>query len=59
MGVIAQWQSPKWFTEGMAYSLSEDPRNNLGVKFEKYRTQFNEWYKSINSQNMWELSHQL
>ena len=61
MGVISQWQSPEWFKEGMAYSLSGDPRNKLelGDKLDNFRTKFNAWYKSINRENIWELSKQL
>ena len=29
LGVVRQWLLPKWFTEGMAYSLSGDPRPPL------------------------------
>lgn len=59
MGVISQWRSPEWFKEGMAYSLSKDPRAKLSFKLEKYRTRFNAWYKNIDAENIWELSHNL
>ncbi len=33
-----------WLIEGMAYSLSHDPRKELHEPFESYRNTFNEWY---------------
>ncbi|VAW48324.1 hypothetical protein MNBD_GAMMA03-2071, partial [hydrothermal vent metagenome] len=47
MGVITKWQSPAWFTEGMAYLLSQDPRKVLATPNQKYREKFAEWYKLI------------
>ena len=54
--VIHQWQAqtfgprrawlvfPKWFTEGMAYSLSEDPREVLPhPSVQHYRARFEAW----------------
>jgi hypothetical protein len=29
LGLIRAWRGPQWITEGMAYSLSEDPRRPL------------------------------
>jgi hypothetical protein len=34
-----------WLIEGMAYSLSNDPRSELHEPFESYRQQFNNWYR--------------
>lgn len=33
-----------WIIEGMAYSLSGDPRKRLADPFESYRSEFNNWY---------------
>jgi len=35
---------PAWFVEGMAYSLSDDPRHPIAQPWESYRTRFEEWY---------------
>ena len=45
--------TPTWFTEGMAYSLSEDPRRPLPQPLEGWRTQFERWYPSVPIQDLW------
>ncbi len=45
--------TPTWFIEGMAYSLSEDPHRPLPQPLEGWRTQFERWYPSVPSQNLW------
>lgn len=34
-----------WLIEGMAYALSNDPREVLHEPFESYRQRFSEWYR--------------
>jgi len=53
LGMINAWREPKWFMEGMAYSLSEDPRPKLSEPFELYRSKFNDWYKQVNKEQLW------
>ncbi|MDX8399780.1 MAG: hypothetical protein R8K20_05980 [Gallionellaceae bacterium] len=53
LGMIKAWREPKWFTEGMAYSLSEDLRPKLSEPFEQYRTQFKDWYKLVGKERLW------
>ena len=36
--------TPTWFIEGMAYSLSQDPRRPLPQPLEDWRAQFESWY---------------
>lgn len=49
--LIHQWQAaevgslkmlmlPEWFREGMAYALSDDPRNTLSEPWQSYRERF-------------------
>ncbi len=38
--------TPTWFIEGMAYSLSEDPRRPLPQPLEGWRSEFEQWYPS-------------
>lgn len=45
--------TPSWFIEGMAYSLSEDPRRPLPRPMEDWRTQFERWYPSASGQDFW------
>jgi hypothetical protein len=40
LGFIRAWRGPQWITEGMAYSLSEDPRRPLPAQLEAWRAQY-------------------
>ena len=54
LGILKVWfTSPKWFTEGMAYYLSEDPRSELAEPHESYRSQFASWYQHVGRDNLW------
>ena len=44
---------PVWFREGMAYSLSRDPRRPLVEPLEGYRSRFEAWYGSIGLARLW------
>jgi hypothetical protein len=59
MGIYKQWRSPNWFKEGMAYSLSQDPRADLGEPLQHYRSQFEEWYRSTDKRQIWETAKTL
>lgn len=53
LGNLALVTKPKWFIEGMAYSMSDDPRYPLASPFEQWRAQFNVWHASISSRDIW------
>lgn len=59
MGVYRQWRSPDWFKEGMAYSLSQDPRPDLGEPLQENRSKFEEWYRSTDKDRIWEVAGSL
>ena len=44
---------PVWFREGMAYSLSKDPRRPLVEPLEEYRSQFETWYEQVGPEQLW------
>jgi hypothetical protein len=44
---------PVWFREGMAYSLSEDPRRPLPPRLDGYRADFESWFKQMDRQRLW------
>lgn len=54
LGILKQWRSPPWFREGMAYSLSEDPRATLAESSQRHRSMFENWYQSVGRKNLWE-----
>jgi hypothetical protein len=53
LGMYRQWGTPVWFKEGMAYSLSEDPRAKLTEPFQQYRARFEQWYRSVGRKRLW------
>jgi hypothetical protein len=44
LGIVKLLFMPTWFVEGMAYSLSQDPRDPLGEPFQSHRKVFLDWY---------------
>lgn len=53
MGVLKMYREPSWFIEGMAYSLSEDPRTELVQPYQQYRSQFQAWYAQVGREHLW------
>lgn len=53
LGVWRRMLLPSWFVEGMAYSLSEDPRVRLVDPWEGCRQRFNAWYGQIDKSRLW------
>lgn len=53
LGMLIAWTKPKWFLEGMAYFLSEDPRSKLSEPFQAYRSQFERWYAGVGKERIW------
>jgi hypothetical protein len=54
LGNLAVATKPKWLIEGMAYSLSGDPRHPLGEPFEQWRAQFDRWHANLGARDIWE-----
>lgn len=48
---LAMLTKPSWLIEGMAYSMSGDPRS-LGDPFEEWRTQFEMWQATLGNQSV-------
>ena len=59
LGVIRQWRMPDWFSEGMAYVFSEDPRPTLEEPWQRHRSQFKRWYRSVGKENLWNEARRL
>lgn len=53
LGVIAVLRSPQWFLEGMAYSLSGDPRDPLSEPWQSDRSKFQAWIKKVGRDHLW------
>ena len=55
LGVLRSWLvTPRWFIEGMAYSLSNDPRPVLAEPWQGYRSRFEAWYRQIGKEHLWD-----
>jgi hypothetical protein len=59
LGFIRFRRLPKWFLEGMAYSLSGDPRPALSEPWESYRSDFEDWYSREEHDRLWERAAEL
>ncbi len=44
-GSFALLNGEPWLVEGMAYALSNDPREKLDEPFQTYRQRFSKWYR--------------
>jgi len=60
LGSLRAWLfKPPWFREGMAYSLSQDPRNPLPEPLQGYRSRFEAWLKQVGPAKLWVEAEQL
>ena len=60
LGSFNNWLfKPNWFLEGMAYSLSEDPRRPLSQPIEGWRKQFETWYPKVGQKTLWSSAAEL
>lgn len=61
LGSLTAWFfKPTWWREGMAYSLSRDPRRPIPVEtLEDYRTRFEDWYADVGRERLWEAARGL
>jgi hypothetical protein len=54
LGLVRAWRAPKWLIEGMAYSLSEDPRRPLPGDLEALRAQFERSFGDERGAALWD-----
>ena len=60
IGSLRMWLlKPVWFREGMAYSLSKDPRQHLPEPLQGYRSTFDAWYQQVGPANLWSEAEKL
>src|SRR6266850_441649 len=60
LGSLRTWLfKPVWFREGMAYSLSRDPRHPLPEPLQGYRSQFEAWFQQVGPARVWQEAEQL
>ena len=55
LGSLNNWLlKPEWFREGMAYSLSGDPRRPLVQPLEGLRAEFEAWLAKVGRERLWD-----
>jgi hypothetical protein len=54
LGVYRVHPGPAWLLEGMAYTLSDDPRPELDSPWQQHRHRFSAWYASFPHEQLWE-----
>ena len=59
IGTLRLLFKPQWFVEGMAYALSQDPRQPLTEPFESQRRRFLAWYGGVGPQGLWRAAREL
>lgn len=59
LGILAPLLDPEWFIEGMTYSLSSDPRQQLADPWQGHRAKFDAWYKKVKKDHLWEEARKL
>ena len=58
-GVLSSLFKPEWLIEGMAYSLSGDPRTQLAERWQRARDRFDAWLGSVGKDNLWKEARQI
>ena len=53
IGVVPLLAKPSWWVEGMAYALSEDPREALVEPWQGHRAKFRQWMSVVGVDKMW------
>lgn len=59
LGVFTSLFEPEWLIEGMAYSLSHDPRITLAERWQQTRSEFDGWFKGVGEDNLWDEARKL
>lgn len=59
IGTLRLLLKPSWFSEGMAYALSEDPRPELMAPFQDDRARFQRWYADVGKAALWQRARSL
>jgi hypothetical protein len=60
LGSLNAWFfKPTWFLEGMAYSLSDDPRRPLPGPLQDWRSSFETWYSEVGHHKLWQAASAL
>ena len=59
LGLLARYRDPRWLIEGMAYTLSDDPRPTLVEPDQAYRAAFVFWAAQLPAGDLWPAAAQV
>lgn len=59
LGAIGTMLGPAWLREGMAYSVSEPPEEDLPSQFRKYQERYDNWIGTVGSGDIWAAAKRL
>lgn len=51
--------APEWFTEGMAYALSEAPPQAFAWTYGRLAQQVRAWYPAVTKEALWDAARRL
>jgi len=54
LGIFSSLFKPEWLIEGMAYSLSNDPRQQLSDRWQRAREKFGDWLEKVGNEHLWQ-----
>lgn len=54
LGYLGVLTMPTWLKEGMAYSISTDPRNILGSPWQEHRARFTKEFSNYDKSSVWQ-----
>ena len=54
LGTFSSLYKPEWLIEGMAYSLSNDPRQQLSHRWQQAREKFSRWLENVGNEHLWQ-----
>lgn len=59
LGAVRMMRGPEWFREGMAYSVSDPPDQDMPPQFQNYRTQYEAWAAGLGKEELWSVAARL
>ena len=59
LGAIGTMLDPAWLREGMAYSVSEPPAEDLPLQFREYKERYDQWMGTVDAGQLWAAAKRL
>lgn len=59
LGAVRMMLGPDWLREGMAYSVSDPPSEEMPQQFQGYRAQYESWAVGVAKADLWSVASEL